>query len=250
MMDNSVIIIGGISGGIGSALAKGLVKKGNIVAGFARDEERLNNLQAEHPEIKTYVCDATDPEAVKASFDEIASSYEQISAYVHAIGSIFLKPAHLTSDEDWNKTLQVNLNSAFYALRAAASYMNKQNNGSCLFFSTSAAQAGIANHEAIAAAKGGIEAMVRSAAATYAPRNIRVNAIAPSLTDTPLAGPMTGNPKMLEATKKMHPLGDIAQPDDVASLAEWLISENAKFVTGQIFALDGGISSIVPKPKL
>ena len=83
--------------------------------------------------------------------------------------------------------------------------MNKQNSGSCLFFSTSAAQAGIANHEAIAAAKGGIEAMVRSAAATYASRNIRVNAIAPSLTDTPLASPMTQNPQMLEATKKNAP---------------------------------------------
>lgn len=249
-MDNSIIIIGGISGGIGSALAKRLVKKGNVVVGFARDQKRLDDLQAEHPEIKTYVCDATDPEAVTATFDEIQSSYGKISAYVHAIGSIFLKPAHLTSDDDWNKTLQINLNSAFYALRAATTHMNKQSSGSCLFFSTSAARSGIANHEAIAAAKGGIEAMVRSAAATYASRNIRMNAIAPSLTDTPLAIPMTQNSKMLEATKKMHPLGDIAQPDDVASLAEWLISENAKFVTGQIYTLDGGITSIVPKPKL
>ena len=231
-------------------IAKKLVKKGNTVVGFARDQERLKDLQAEHPDIKILVCDATDPEAVKTTFDEINSSYEQIGAYVHAIGSIFLKPAHLTSDEDWNQTVQTNLSSAFYALRAATTLMNKQNSGSCLFFSTSAARVGIANHEAIAAAKGGIEAMVRAAAATYASRNIRVNAIAPSLTDTPLAGPMTHNPKMLEATKKMHPLGDIAQPEDVASLAEWLISENAKFVTGQVYALDGGISSIVPKPKL
>ncbi len=73
-MENSIIIIGGISGGIGSALAKRLVQKGNTVAGFARDEKRLNNLQAEHPKIKTCVCDATDPEAVKASFDENVSS--------------------------------------------------------------------------------------------------------------------------------------------------------------------------------
>ena len=175
---------------------------------------------------------------------------DQIDAYVHAIGSIFLKPAHLTSDSDWNQTLQTNLSSAFYALRIATAQMNKQSSGSCLFFSTSAARVGIANHEAIAAAKGGIEAMVRSAAATYAARGIRINAIAPSLTDTPLASPMTNNPKMLEATKRMHPLGNIAQPEDVASLAEWLLSENAKFVTGQIFSLDGGISSIVPKPKL
>ncbi len=249
-MENSVIIIGGISGGIGAALAKQLTQAGHTVVGFARDSKRLEALQAEQSSVKTHVCDATDPEALKACFDEINSAYGKIDGYAHAIGSIFLKPAHLTSDEDWNKTLQTNLSSAFYALRAATAYMNKQNSGSCLFFSTSAAQVGIANHEAIAAAKGGIEAMVRSAAATYAARGIRVNAIAPSLTNTPLASPMTGNPKMLEATKKMHPLGDIAQPEDVASLAAWLISENAKFVTGQIFAIDGGISSIVPKPKL
>jgi NAD(P)-dependent dehydrogenase (short-subunit alcohol dehydrogenase family) len=249
-MKNSAIIIGGVSGGIGSALAKRLIKSGNTVVGFARDQKRLDELQAEHPEIRTYRCDATDPEALKSCFDEIKSSFEQIDAYVHAIGSIFIKPAHLTSDEDWNQTLQTNLYSAFYALRAVTAHMNKQSSGSCLFFSTSAARAGIANHEAIAAAKGGIEAMVRSAAATYASRKIRVNAIAPSLTDTPLAGPMTQNSKMLEASRRMHPLNDIAQPDDVASLAEWLLSENAKFVTGQIFALDGGISSIVPKPKL
>ena len=250
VMENSVIIIGGVSGGIGSALAKKLVKSGHNVVGFARNSERLSDFQKEHPEVETHVCDATDPEALKSCFDEIKSSYEHIYAYVHAIGSIFLKPAHLTSDEDWHQTLQTNLNSAFYALRTVTTHMNRQNNGSCLFFSTSAARAGIANHEAIAAAKGGIEAMVRSAAATYAPRNVRVNAIAPSLTNTPLASPMIQNPKMLEATKKMHPLSDIAQPEDVASLAEWLISENAKFVTGQIFVLDGGISSIVPKPKL
>lgn len=249
-MKNSVIIIGGISGGIGAALAKRLIKSGHTVCGYARSSDRLDALRAEHPKVKTKVCDATQPEALNACFDEIAADHGTIQAYVHAIGSIFLKPAHLTSDEDWNQTLLTNLNSAFYALRAATKYMNKQNSGTCLFFSTSAAQAGIANHEAIAAAKGGIEAMVRSAAATYASRGIRMNAIAPSLTNTPLADPMTGNPKMLEATKKMHPLGDIAQPDDVASLAEWLISESAKFVTGQIFALDGGISSIVPKPKL
>lgn len=250
-MENSTIIIGGISGGIGSELAKRLVKNGHTVIGFARSQEPMDSLKEEYPNIETHICDATDSEALNTCFDKISSSQNQIDAYVHAIGSIFLKPAHLTSNEDWNQTIQTNLSSAFYALRNAAVIMNKQSSGgSCLFFSTSAAKVGIANHEAIAAAKGGIEAMVRSAAATYSARGIRVNAIAPSLTNTPLASPMTGNPKMLEATKKMHPLNDIAQSEDVASLAEWLISQNAKFVTGQIFALDGGISSIVPKPKI
>ena len=250
VMKNVIVVIGGASGGIGSVLSHNLSQNGAQVVGFARNSEHLNKLRAQSPNVETHTCDATDPTALKECFDAITSTHGRIDAYVHAIGSIFLKPAHLTSDADWNQTLQTNLSSAFYALRAATAVMNKQSSGNCLFFSTSAAQAGIANHETIAAAKGGIEAMVRSAAATYAARGIRVNAIAPSLTDTPLAKPMTGHPKMLEATKRMHPLGDIARPEDVASLAEWLLSENARFVTGQIFALDGGISSIVPKPKL
>lgn len=252
-MENSeqpITIIGGISGGIGSKLAVKLAQQGKRVIGFARDSAKLDALKAENPGIETEICDATSPQALKDYFNKVTSTYGRIDTYVHAIGSIFLKPVHLTSDKDWDRTLEINLNSAFYALREVAGYMNKGNGGACLFFSTAAARIGIANHEAIAAAKGGIEAMVRAAAATYVSRNIRINAIAPSLTDTPLAQPMTGNPQMLEASKRMHPLGDIVQPQDVASLAEWLISEHAKSVTGQIFTLDGGISSIVPKPKL
>lgn len=244
------IVIGGISGGIGSALAEQLTSHGHRVIGFARSPAALDALRARLAEIRTHTCDATDPQAVDACFERIITEVGQIDAYVHAIGSIFIKPAHLTSNQDWADTLTTNLSSAFYALRAATKQMSKHNSGSCLFFSTAAAQAGIANHEAIAAAKGGIDAMVRSAAATYAPRGLRINAIAPSLTDTPLAAPMTRHPQALEISKKMHPLGDIAQPHDIASLATWLLSEQARFVTGQTFTVDGGLSSIVPKPRV
>jgi NAD(P)-dependent dehydrogenase (short-subunit alcohol dehydrogenase family) len=230
------IVIGGISGGIGSALAEQLTSHGHRVIGFARSPAALDALRARLAEIRTHTCDATDPQAIDACFERIIAEVGQIDAYVHAIGSIFIKPAHLTSNQDWADTLTTNLSSAFYALRAATKQMSKHNSGSCLFFSTAAAQAGIANHEAIAAA--------------YAPRGLRINAIAPSLTDTPLAAPMTRHPQALEISKKMHPLGDIAQPHDIASLSAWLLSEQARFVTGQTFTVDGGLSSIVPKPKV
>ncbi len=246
--DNKIVVIGGITGGIGSALARRLVANGMQVTGFARDKDRLDELNSELG-TGAKVCDATDPEAVESCFQDIAATYDEISAYVHAVGSIFLKPAHMTSPDDWQKTLELNLSSAFYALRSASKLMQKQSGGTCLFFSTAAAQAGIANHEAIAAAKGGIEAMVRSAAATYSSKGLRVNAIAPSLTDTPLAKPVIGSEQALEISKRMHPLGDIARAEEVASLAEWMISEEARFVTGQTYVMDGGISSIVPKPK-
>ncbi|MGC6456711.1 MAG: SDR family oxidoreductase [Coraliomargaritaceae bacterium] len=244
------IVIGGISGGIGSALATSLYKQGHQLTGYARSAEKLQSLKTALPEIQTKVIDATDPEQVDHFMTEVTQNDETIDAYVHAIGSILIKPAHLTSPENWANTLQTNLSSAFYALSAVVKHMQKQaNGGSCLFFSTAAAQTGIANHEAIAAAKGGIEAMVRSAAATYAPRGIRINAIAPSLTDTPLAKPIISSEKALEISKKMHPLGDIAHAGDVASLARWLLSEEARFVTGQVFVVDGGLSTIVPKPR-
>ncbi len=244
------VVIGGISGGIGSVLAEKLCQNGDRVIGFARNTSGLEALRAQHPDIETHICDATDSEALNLCFERIIETHGQIHAYAHAIGSIFLKPAHLTSNQDWDNTVLTNLSSAFYALRAATKHMSRQGRGNCLFFSTVAAQAGIANHEAIAAAKGGIEAMVRSAAATYSARGLRINAIAPSLTDTPLASPMTSNPKMLEISKQMHPLGDIARPQDIASLAGWLLSEDARFVTGQTFVIDGGISTLVPKPKM
>lgn len=241
-------IIGGITGGIGSALARALQSEGHQVAGFARDSTKLDRLSGDLG-CKVQTCDATAPESLSETIGSLAEELGSIDCYTHAIGSIFLKPAHLTTDADWLQTIQVNLHSAFYALRAVSKIMSKQGHGSCLFFSTAAAQTGIANHEAIAAAKGGVEAMVRSAAASYSSRGIRINAIAPSLTDTPLSQSIVGNAQALEISKRMHPLGTIGQAADIASLAAWLHSKNAQFVTGQTYVVDGGISTIVPKLK-
>ena len=215
MADKKTIIIGGITGGIGSALARNLVSQGYQVSGFARDTERVEALNDELATDAT-TCDATDSEALATCLQDFAERYGVIDAYVHAIGSIFLKPAHMTSPDDWHKTLQLNLTSAFYALAAATKIMQKQSSGNCLFFSTAAAQTGIANHEAIAAAKGGIEAMVRSAAATYSSKGLRFNAIAPSLTDTPLAQPMIGSEQARKISERMHPLNSIGNADEVA----------------------------------
>jgi len=248
MSNPKVFVIGGITGGIGSALARRLKAQGHHVAGFARDAAALEQL-AQTEQVTTAVCEATDSEAIKQQLQTFAQEFGAIHGYVHAIGSIFLKPAHLTSPEDWMQTLNLNLSSAFYGLRAATQLMSKQGTGSCLFFSTAAAQIGIANHEAIAAAKGGIEAMVRSAAASYSARGLRINTIAPSLTDTPLAKPIIGSERALEFSKNMHPLGEIGNADHVASLAAWLLSDEARFVTGQTYVIDGGISTILPKPK-
>ena len=241
-------LVGGITGGIGSELAVKLGAEGDCVAGYAR-KAADGGSSSPQDEFMLKTCDATDPKALETVIDEFQKDLGSIDSYTHAIGSIYLRPAHLTPVEDWLQTIQTNLSSAFYALRSVTKIMAKQGHGSCLFFSTAAAQAGIANHEAIAAAKGGIEAMVRAAAASYASRGLRVNAIAPSLTDTPLSQAIVGSEQALEISKRMHPAGAIGEASDVASLAAWLHSDQAKFVTGQTFVIDGGISKIVPKPK-
>ena len=241
-------LIGGITGGIGSELAVKLGAEGDSVAGYAR-KAAVGDSFSPQDGFMLKTCDATEPEALETVINEFQKELGSIDSYTHAIGSIYLRPAHLTPVEDWLQTIQTNLSSAFYALRSVTKIMSKQGHGSCLFFSTAAAQTGIANHEAIAAAKGGIEAMVRAAAASYATRGLRINAIAPSLTDTPLSQAIVGSEQALEISKRMHPTGAIGEASDVASLAAWLHSDQAKLVTGQTFAIDGGISKIVPKPK-
>jgi NAD(P)-dependent dehydrogenase (short-subunit alcohol dehydrogenase family) len=119
--------------------------------------------------------------------------------------------------------------------------------GSVVLFSTAAARTGLPNHEAIAAAKGGVQGLMLSAAATYAPRGLRVNAIAPGLVRTPLTARITSSPAALQASAAMHALGTVGEPDDVASLAAWLLGPDARWVTGQLYGIDGGLGTVRAK---
>ena len=242
IFSGKVMVIGGMSGGIGSKLAEQLSNAGATVTGFSR-----SGVPSDFG--TTAQCDATDSAQLDNYFDGVVAQHGKIDGYAHALGSIFLKPAHLTTPDDWLATLQQNLSSGFYALRALTKRMQGTGYGNIVFFSSVAAQVGISNHETIAAAKGGLEAMVRSAAATYAGRGLRINAIAPSLTDTPMAQPLLASEPARQHSRKMHPLGEIATAEDVASLAKWLLSDTAKMVTGQTYVMDGGLSAIVPKPR-
>ena len=139
-ISSNTVIIGGITGGIGKALSELLQSRGDTVVGYSRNG--------------TTRCDATNCEELDNYFKNCFTNHERIDAYVHSIGSIYLKAAHLTPATEWLNVQNQNLNSAFYALRAVLPGMIKQGGGRLLFFSSVAAQSGIANHEAIAAAKG------------------------------------------------------------------------------------------------
>jgi NAD(P)-dependent dehydrogenase (short-subunit alcohol dehydrogenase family) len=246
----SVVVIGGVTGGIGSDVARRLAAAGWQVAGFARDAGKMDTLAAELPGIFTQTAEATDAAAVETAVKAVVERFGRIDAYVHAIGSILIKPAHLTRLEEWQRVIELNLGSAFYALKAVVGPMQAQGSGSIVFVSSVAAQAGVPGHEAIAAAKGGINGLVLAAAASYAPKSIRVNAVAPGLVDTPLAAGLLGSEQARQFSEKMHPLGKIGRAANVGSLIAWLVSPEADWVTGQIWSVDGGMAHVRPKPKL
>ena len=243
MDQKSVYVILGATGGIGSAACRQLRSSGAELALAARRQERLEALSDELGGAHFGVLDATETAAVEAFVAETAQRYGRVDGIVNCVGSILLKAAHLTTDDEWRATISANLDSAFAAVRAGAKTMRK-NGGSIVLMATAAARTGLPNHEAIAAAKGGVIGLGLSAAATYAPKQIRVNVVAPGLVDTPLAAGITGNALMLKASESMHPLGRIGRPEEVADVISWLVSERAGWVTGQVIGVDGGLSTV------
>jgi NAD(P)-dependent dehydrogenase (short-subunit alcohol dehydrogenase family) len=239
------VILGG-SGGIGSAVARQLVADGMKVALVARRAEPLEDLAGELGGAMTGTLDATDIAAVEQFVQSAAQSHGGIDGIVNCVGSILLKAAHQTSEDEWRRTIAANLDSAFAAVRAGAKVM-RGDGGSIVLMASAAATVGLPSHEAIAAAKAGVVGLARSAAATYAAKGIRVNAVAPGLVDTPMSAGITGNEMMLRASTAMHPLGRIGRPEEIASLIRWLLSDSGNWVTGQVIGIDGGLASIRAK---
>ncbi|MDX2268595.1 MAG: SDR family oxidoreductase [Bryobacter sp.] len=203
------VAIVGASGGIGGELAQRLEAKGHEVLRLGR---------------------GYDPD------------FGPVDAAVNCAGSILLKPAHITTDAEFDATLDANLKTAFVLLRAAVK--NMPNGGSIVLVATAAARMGYANHEAIAAAKGGVMGLTLSAAATYANRNIRVNCVAPGLVDTKLSAKITGNEAALKTSQSLHALGRIGKPRDVAKMIEFLLDPENDWITGQVFGVDGGLGTL------
>ena len=228
----------GATGGIGSALARRLACRGVEVVLAARDEGRLAALGTEL-DARHVAVNAADFDAL----DKAVTQFSPIDAIVNCAGSLLLKPAHLTSEREYRDTIELSLTTAFATVRAGAKAM-MSTGGSIVLCATAAARTGFANHEAIAAAKGGVIGLTMSAAASYGARNIRVNCVAPGLVETPLTARITGNEAARKASEGMHALGRIGRPEDIASAIAWFLDPENSWVTGQVLGVDGGLGTV------
>jgi NAD(P)-dependent dehydrogenase (short-subunit alcohol dehydrogenase family) len=239
-----IALVTGARGGIGRDVVARLRADGHRVAAVGRDAELLASVDAD----SHIAADTTTPEGAAAA---IARCTEQLggapSLLAHCVGSTLIAPLHRSTPAQVREVLRVNLDSAVYMLQAWVEALRVAGqSGAAVLVSSVVARIGVANHEAIAAAKGGIEALARSAAATYAGQGLRVNVVAPGMTDTPMTAGMLRADVMREGAGKQYPLGGVQTPAQVADSIAWLLSDGASRITGQVIAVDGGFTTIRP----
>ncbi|MDC0492603.1 SDR family oxidoreductase [Candidatus Pseudothioglobus singularis] len=232
-------LIFGATGAIGSSLAQQLKKSGQDAHLVARNEDELKSI-SENLGFTFTVADVLEDGFI----DKIKSDTADfdISGLAYCIGSIDLKPIKRVTESDLHQCMKLNLYSAIDAIKGFQDDL-KTNNGSIVLFSSVAAQKGFTNHTIIATAKAAIEGLTVTLAAEFAP-NIRVNCIAPSLTNSKIAQSMLKNPIIAEALAKAHPLKRVGEGKDSASIAKFLLSDESSWVTGQIIGVDGGRSRL------
>jgi 3-oxoacyl-[acyl-carrier protein] reductase len=230
-MKPEYLVIGG-SGGVGLEVCRELVGRGASVHAASRSRGGLEEI----PEVSWQAYDATDREA-------LLDLPECLDGLVYCPGSIQLKPFARLSDEDFRDELELNFLGAVRAIRLAHAALKRSDAASIVLFSTVAVGTGLPYHAGIASAKGAIEGLARTLAAEFAPK-IRVNCLALSLTDTPLAASLLASEERRRASAERHPLKRVGDPVEVAKATTFLLGADSGFLTGQVIRIDGGLSTL------
>lgn len=231
-MQGKNIFIVGASSGIGHALAETLQVQGATL--FTAGRRQPEGIQSSH-----LTWDVTQPVG-----DALSQLPDVLHGLVYCPGTINLKPFQRLSATDYQNDLQVNVLGAIVAIHAAFPALKKSKSASIVLFSTVAAKLGMGLHSSVSVAKSAVEGLAKSLAAEFAPSNIRVNAIAPSLTDTPMAQFLLSDDTKREAASKRHPLNRYGSRHDIANMAAYLLSDQATWITGQIIGIDGGMGNL------
>ncbi|WP_157314885.1 SDR family NAD(P)-dependent oxidoreductase [Chitinibacter sp. GC72] len=244
--------ITGASGAMGSALARRLSQQGWRLVLTARDEGALLALANQLPQSALVLpADLTLADTAEQTIQTAIQLGFIPDRLAHCVGSTLIKPLHLSSANDAQQVFAANYFSAFYTLKAfIALQLRQKTPASAVLVGSLVASAGFPNHEIIASAKAAVASLAQTSAATYAERGIRVNAIMPGLTRSALTARMTGTDEACERNAKMNPMGLIGSGDDSAALIAFLLSDDARWITGQQIGVDGGHAVLHPLPKI
>jgi len=230
----TILVVGG-STGIGLSLIHEILAAGGKVIKASRSlPEELKG------KVEYIPYDVSDPEA------SLKNLPEKLDGLVYGVGTITLKPFQSLTEQDFMNDFNLNVIGAMKVLKACLKSLKAAGESSVILFSTVAVKVGMNYHASVAAAKGALEGLGKSLAAEWSRSGIRVNIIAPSLTNTPMAGNLLSTEDKIEASNKRHPLGRIGKPEDIAVLAAYLLSPQSSWVTGQVIGIDGGIGSLKP----
>lgn len=233
MTTKHYLIVGG-SSGIGLALVQQLNKENHQVYVMSRNRDSLDGLKNVTHLERDVLADEISIDGLPAHLDGV----------VYCPGSITLKPFRSLKPEQFRKDFEINVIGAVKVIKAVEKLIKKAGKSSIVLFSTVAVGQGLPFHSSIAAAKGAVEGLTKSLAAELAPR-VRVNCIAPSLTNTPLASKLLSTDEKVEAGGKRHPLKRVGQPEEIAAMAAFLLSDHAAWMTGQTIGMDGGMSTLI-----